>query len=511
MNYRRHREWFALSTIAPLALCASTAWAQPPAAGPQPEAPPAETPQQGPSPPATPAPPAPEPAPPAQPEPAAEEPPPPPKFLKEPASTMFGKFKVTLINFIEFDAFHDSTESYQDGYGGSGPIARSNVYAGTHGRTNFTARNTQFGMQVDGPDFSGLKPSGHCRIDFNGQIPGTPQNGNSESGLQNSPTARLFHCYGKLETPWVDLLGGLTYNLFGNQPYFFTASLTFLGIPGEIFTRTAQLRLSHEFKSAPVTVFVGAAAARPPQRNSEIPEGVAALRLMFNDWKGVRTIGAVGTKVDPLAIGVSGTVRQFHVQEQALQPTHFNNENGAGISVDALIPIIPAKSLADAGNSLTATGSFTTGYGIGDEWLGVTGGVGAQSRPAATGAPPYAAAPPQLDIDPGFAVYDTLGNLHAVDWQSINFGLQYYLPGPGNVWLYGNYTYLKSDNIAKLVPPPAQFSTIFKNQTFLAGGVFWAVVPNFQIAVEYSNLRQTFLDEGEETNHRFSLATYYVY
>jgi hypothetical protein len=54
-------------------------------------------------------------------------------------------------------------------------------------------------------------------------------------------------------------------------------------------------------------------------------------------------------------------------------------------------------------------------------------------------------------------------------------------------------------------------STIFKDQAFAAAGIGWAIVPNFQVSFEYSNLHQTFLDQGEETNHRFSLATYYVY
>ena len=431
-------------------------------------------------------------------------------FLKEPASAMFGKTKVTLINFIEFDAFHDSTQSFQDSYGGA--IARSNVYAGQHGRTNFLARNTQFGLQVDGPEFDGMKPSGHCRMDFNGQQPGTPQNGTSEYAFQTSATARLFHCYASLQTPYVDVLGGLTYTLFGNQPYFFPASLTFLGIPGEIFVRTPQFRLSHQFTTPHVDVFVAAAAARPPQRDAELPDGVGALRVLFNDWKGAHTLGAVGVKVDPAAIGISGEVRKFRVQEQTVTPVNSHTENGAGISLDALIPIIPSKGLTDVGNTMTATAAFTTGYGISDSYTNLTAGAPAQTRLAATGAAPYAPAPAQLDIDPGLAYYDPSGVLHAVNWQSINVGLQYRFPGPGNIYAFGNYTYLKSGNLAQLRPPAAgAVSTIFKTQSFAAGGIGWAIVPNFQMSVEYSNLHQTFLDEGKETNNRISFATYYVY
>jgi hypothetical protein len=431
-------------------------------------------------------------------------------FLKEPASVMFGKSKVTLINFIEFDAFHDSTQSFQDSYGGA--IARSNVYGGLHGRTNFLARNTQFGLQVDGPEYQGMKPGGHCRMDFNGQQPGTPQNGTSEYAFQTSATARLFHCYGYLNTRYIDVLGGLTYTIFGNQPYFFPASLTFLGIPGEIFVRTPQLRLSHQFATSHVDLFVAVAAARPPQRDAEVPDGVGALRILFNDWKGAHTLGAVGVKLDPAAIGISGEVRQFRVQEQAVNPVTSQKESGAGLSIDVLLPIIPAKSLTDVGNTMTATASFTTGYGISDSYTNLTAGASAQSRPAATGAAPYAPAPPQLDIDPGLAYYDPNGVLHAVQWQSVNLGLQYRLPGPGNIYVFGNYTYLASNNLAQLRPAAVgSVSTIFKNQTYAAGGLGWSIVPNFQVSLEYSTLRQTFLDDGSATNNRVSFATYYVY
>jgi hypothetical protein len=307
-------------------------------------------------------------------------------------------------------------------------------------------------------------------------------------------------------------MGGVTYTLFGNEPYFFPASLTYLGIPGMVFTRTLQLRLSHQFQTPHVDVFVGALAGRPPQRNAELPDGVGALRIGFNDWKGAHTLGAIGVRIDPLTIGVSGQVRTFRVQAQAVNPVSSNTENGGAISLDAFIPIIPAKDLTSVGNTMAATADFSTGYGYSDSFINLAAGAPAQTRLAAPGAAPGAAAPAQLDIDPGLAYYDPNGVLHAVKWQNIQFGLQYRLPGPGNLWIYGNYTYLKSDNLATLLPPkPGAVSTIFKNQTFLAAGLGWAIIPNFQVAFEYSKLDQTYLDDGVETNHRFSFATYYIY
>jgi len=456
------------------------------------------------------------------------------KFLKEPQSMMFGRFKFTPLNFIEFDAFHDSTQSFQDSFSGNTPIARSvgtnnsqiGTYAGRNGRTNFTARNTQIGLQIEAPELWRMSALGHCRLDFNGQQPGTPQNGTTENAFQNSATARLFHCYGLLKTPWVDVLGGLTYSIFGNQPYFFPTSLSFLGIPAEVFTRTAQLRLSHQFETQHVDVLVQAAMARPPQRDAEIPDILGAARIMFNDWKGVRTIGSIGTKVDALAFGASGVLRQFKVQEDTTDPVLANKIRGWGVSGDVFVPLIPAKSLSEAGNSLSLTGSYTYGTGIADMWLGITGGVKPQVLPPPAGS----TVSPQINIDPGLALYDEPGHetLHTVTWWSYNIGAQYYLPGPGNVWIYGNYNYIKSPNLEEIegsVNKWGLVSTVFTQERFVSAGIFWAIVPNFQVAFEYANLHQWFLhysgaaqsadepnfDNGQETNHRFSLATYYVF
>ena len=52
---------------------------------------------------------------------------------------------------------------------------------------------------------------------------------------------------------------------------------------------------------------------RPPQRDSGLPDGQAGLRLILNDWKGMRTAGGTGTSVDPLSVGVSGVARRFRL------------------------------------------------------------------------------------------------------------------------------------------------------------------------------------------------------
>ncbi|WP_394836100.1 hypothetical protein LVJ94_04245 [Pendulispora rubella] len=441
-------------------------------------------------------------------------------YLKDPASTMFNGFRVTLLNFIELDVMHDSTQSFPqgDGFGGSPALARSTLtdgtpnYAGQHGRLVISPRNTQLGLQVEAPEFAKIKGTGHCRMDFMGHEPSNPQSppsNLSEAGFYNSPTARVFHCYAKAETPYVDVLGGMTYTLFGQAPHFFPASIIYLGLPGMVFARAAQVRLSHQFHTDPIDVYVGAGVFRPPQRDSGEPDLEGALRVMFNGWRGAHTLGALGTKIDPLSLGVSGVYRNYKVQERTAVPVNLNKATGAGVSFDALIPIIPAKNNRDVGNSLTANASFVTGTGIADQWLGVTGGVPAQTRPPATPSGPPG---PMLNIDPGLALYDPNGDLKTVNWQSYQVGLQYYLPGPLDIWIMGNYTHLSSSNLSRIAPWDGKsVSTVFDKQDYFDVDLFWALTPNLQIAFGYANTRQTFLDGGKETNDRFMGATYYIF
>jgi hypothetical protein len=459
--------------------------------------------------------------PPPEPPPADAHPPSPPPSSAAPPATpaaapasgglipVLSKFKTSIIGFVELDAINDSTQSFQDG-ASNAPIARSTTYAGQHGRVSFTTRNTQLGIKLEAPEFAGIRASTLCKGDFFGNQPANPQNsGVTENNFFSSPTFRLLHCFFKAENDYVDVLAGLTYYLFGQQNYFFPASIAFLGIPGMIFSRAPQLRLSHTFKTKPVNVYLAAAADRPPQRDSDLPDGEVAVRLMFNGWKGVHTPGALGPAVDPLSIGVSGVARTYKVMELAPTPTKSNTENGAGISVDALIPIIPAERVEDRGNSLTLTGSFVTGYGINDLYLGLNGGLKQQNLPLPPGAPPYTA-PTPIDIDPGLAAYDPNGYLHAIDWQSYMVGLQYYFPGSGQFWLSANYTYLHSDNIDKIAPTTAK-ATVFNQQQYVDVSLFWDPTPVVQFGIEYGRVMQTFLDGGQEKNDHVQFAAYYIF
>src|SRR5204863_8242482 len=150
------------------------------------------------------------------------------------------------------------------------------------------------------------------------------------------------------------------------------------------------------------------------------------------------------------SIGVSAVFRRFKVNAiTPPPPPGSNSATGWGVSVDALVPVIPGRDAYDRGNRLTLTGSFVDGTGIADL---VTAGGGATFP---TLPNPAQANPPPLyspDIDNGLVTFDRTGVLHTIDWQTFMVGVQYYLPPTGRVILALNYTQASSKNMAALYP-----------------------------------------------------------
>ena len=288
------------------------------------------------------------------------------------------KFSATFYGFVEADFIRDSTQSLND-LAGNAALAHSGTFAADHDRMIFGQRNSRLGFKLKGPESEMIKSSGIAEMDFLGNQPqsspspaGSPAV--SESAYYASPTFRVRHMALKLETPFVDVLAGQYWELFGWQTIYHPNSVQIQGLPGQVFSRAPQFRLSHMFKSDVVNVEVAVAAVRPPQRDSGLPDGQAGLRLILNDWKGMRTAGGAGTSVDPLSVGVSGVARRFRLPEYATAPTQTQHINGYGISVDGIIPVVPATP-QNWDNALTLTGSFVRGQAIADLFTGLTGGV----------------------------------------------------------------------------------------------------------------------------------------
>jgi len=405
----------------------------------------------------------------------------------------------TLYGFVEADAIVDSTRSYADSIG-SALVARDETYAGRVGRTQLSVRNTRFGVALDSPRVGGVKGSAVLEGDFFGNQPSST----SQAAFFDSPTFRIRHAYLKLEDDVVDVWAGQTYYLFGWQNYFFPCTLEFLGLPNQAFGRTAQVRLARAFVADPVTVELAVAALSPAQADSAVPDGNAGLRVGIDRWKGVSTPGNGGTTALPLSIGVSAAVRRFRVNAFTPPPTQSSNSaTGRGLSVDALVPIIPARDADDRGNRLTLTGSFVVGTGIGD-LVNATGGASFPTLPN-----PALANPPPLyapDVDNGLVTFDATGVLHTIDWQTFMVGVQYYLPPTGRVIVSANFTEAYSKNMAQLYPRGGSeielLSRVAKLSRYADANVFWDVTPAVRVGASFQYTTTEYIDGETPRNLR---------
>jgi hypothetical protein len=353
------------------------------------------------------------------------------------------RFKLRFSGFLEVDYMTDSTRSYDDSMGTS-LVARTDTYENHHGRTQFSLRSTRLGFTFESPVLAGVAPSAVIESDFAGSQSSPP--GSTEAVYFDSPLFRIRHAYVKVKSPYVDLLMGHTFDVFGWQSYFDPS-----GLRNQLFSRNPQLRVSREFNTqGAVTVEIAAAAVRPVQRGSGVPDGSAGLRVSFNGWQGIRTPGNERIEAMPLTLAVSGIVRQFKVNAFTPPPIQSSNSaTGWGVSFDAFLPIIPATNFVDRGNRLAFMASFVKGTGIGD-LISVTGGAmfPTLSNPAKTYPPPLYDA----NVDNGLVSFDTQGVLHTIDWTAFRLGLQYYLPSTGR-WIFSaNYTQSHSANLAMLYP-----------------------------------------------------------
>jgi hypothetical protein len=416
-----------------------------------------------------------------------------------------GKWQTTLYGFVEFDAIHDSTQpgltSINDSQGNAA-LTRPGTYQAGNGQTLFGARNSRIGFKLGAPETDGIKTSAVLEMDFLGNQPTSTA---SQAALIGNPTFRIRHMALRVETPVVDALLGQYWQLFGWQSAFHPNTVEIQGVPGQIYSRAPQARLSKTIKSDAVNFDVAIAAARPASRNSETPDGQAGLKLTFNDWKGLHTAGGAGTAVDGLSIGVSGVARHFVLP--GLSGIHQSRTNGWGVSIDGLIPVIPA-TMQHRENALTLTGSFVTGTGISDLYTGLNGGVSFPAPPNPTmamPAPTYAA-----DIDNGMVTYDGDGHVHTIDWQSYILGLQYSLPPSGKVWVSANYSGMKSDNAASYVNAAGK-SKIFDRSYWADANVFCDVTDAVRLGAEYAFFHQTYADGVAAKNTRLQFSAFYLF
>ena len=440
-------------------------------------------------------------------------------------------WKLTIYGFAEADFMLDSTRSFNDSLN-NGVVAHIQTQAGEKARLQATIRNSRLGFKVETPELSGIRSSVVLEFDLFGNQPSINSGGGSgsttEAAYFNNAAFRVRHAYLKIEDDFVDVLAGQTYYLLGWQNYFFGASCGFLGLPNELFNRTVQLRLSHTFATNPINVEIAAGAFRPAQRDSVLPDGQGGLRIAVNHWKGITTPGSGGTGALAASIGVSGLVRSLKVDPHAPLPAPQIPLIGWALAVDALIPIIPAKDSTDRGNALTLTGEFVTGTGDADQYTGMTAGAtmpnvyplpdltpesasGAATPQPATGAAPLVGAPYTPNVDPGLVAFDGNDYLHTINWRTFIVGIQYYLPPRGRVFISGNYSQGKSNNIANYYHPGARTQpwvnsmAVFQSSRYVDGNIFFDITRVIRTGLSYQRVDQNLADGTSAHNNRFEL------
>ena len=309
----------------------------------------------------------------------------------------------------------------------------------------------------------------------------------------------------KIETPVVDILIGQYWNLFGWQPTYLPNTVELQGLPGQLFGRATQIRLSKILKTDGVAVELAVAALRPPQRDSSTPDFQAGLKLSTERWEGAQTLYAPSTVISPASIALSAVARRIVLPEFTADPKQTHQQVGQGFALNAFIPVIPAtKSRRD--NALSLVGEFVTGKGINDLYTGLVGGVANPALPNPTNAvpaPTYAAS-----VDPGLAVYDPTGEMHLIQWTTYFAGLQYYLPGvDGRLWVSANYSHSESSN-ARLFGAPTKARL---GEDWFDACVFGDATPQIRLGVEYGNFNDQYGDGHHAINHKVQFDAFYVF
>jgi hypothetical protein len=351
---------------------------------------------------------------------------------------VLSKLKATIYGYAEANYVYDSTQTCVE-FCSNSQVQRDDVYKGTHGRTLFGARDSRFGIRLAAPEEHGIRVSGVIETDFFGPTATT------EQGTYVNAVLRIRQGYVKLETPVLDFVLGQTWSLYGWQPNFLMASVQPPGLPGQMFARTGQLKVSKTIKSEAVTAEIAVAANRPPQQDSATPEGVAGVRLLFNKWTGQHTGYMVATTINPAAIAISGDLRKFRIPEFAAAPHTGHVRVGGGVAFDAFLPIIPAtKTSRD--NALSLTAELAIGSGTSDMYtaMGAAGTANATLPPAVAGG---AAIAYPTNFDPGLAAVDASGHIELIKWTTYSAGLEFYPAGTGGrLGTFANYQHSESPN-----------------------------------------------------------------
>lgn len=468
------------------------------------------------------------------------------RHASDATSLVFGRWVTTLYGFLEGDTIYDSTQSFTDVAGNaqvlrpsgntaplapsfSGlppgtpqPVQQTQGYYGSHGQTIFSIRNSRIGLRLRPPGTEKVHTSGLIEMDFLGNQP----SGITQSAYFTSPTMRIRHAMFRVETPIVDVMVGQYWNLFGWQEGYLPNTVEIQGVPGELYSRTPQVRVSKKLPMGSSSLEIAVAASRPPSL-SEVPELEGGLRFTLGSLTGLHTAGATGTSILPASIAVTGDFRYFEVPEAAaVVPTAMVNTQSTAIAADLFLPIVPARE-NERDNALSLMGQAVTGGGISDLYSGMNSGVMFPFIQNTSGTETYPAWP--SNIDQGLVAYDLNTGpggfaLHPIQWTSLLVGLEYYLPGlGGKVWVSGNFSHMQSNNTSQFArdngatPNPNQDffltdqSQVRKGEDWWDANVFFDPLASVRVGLELATFYDHYVDDYTAKNYRVQASGFFIF
>lgn len=427
------------------------------------------------------------------------------------------QWKFSTSGFIQFDMNHDSTRSFREVVG-SGAVARPDTADGSHGRTQFSVRHTRLAFTAEAPVFDGWKSRGYIEFDFLGYNP-QPGTQNSEGSFFNNSTFRMRHAFIQAEHGKWQVLAGQWWGLLGWQPYYFVHSVTVAPIPGFAFKRMAQLRVTREFSvSDQHSVQVAAAAAEPPQADSELPDLEAGVRWSYSGWQsGYAGASASSVKLQPLSLALSGALRRFVLPTTSTSVSDVSTSVGSAVVVNTLVPVL--TSTLDARGTLSLLGEFSGGKGYGDQFPGLSGNMASPLSKANTSSGPYQtlnANGKMPSLDAGLGDYDSAGNFHLLEMQTYNVHLQYHLPLETLQWVNLGMTQVDLTNMNSLLPLASGTRTsdnrvpYDKIRTYFVS-YFRNLTSQVRVGAEYSRIDMHYGDGIVAINNRFQLSGWFLF
>jgi len=430
---------------------------------------------------------------------------------------------VRMYGFIENDLINDTkqlvtgSKVVEELDNPTIPKANAATYAGRHGETIDSIRNSRLGFDVTLPKTeNGFATEGIFEFDFlgnqaanitPGQTTAAPQT-QTERDFFNNATVRVRHAYMNLtyNDAWNAKIGQ-TWSLLGWQPYYFPSEADVQPNVGQLYRRFSQIRLTNTSKLLDENWTIESAidAAKPAQLDSALPEGHAGLRLASTKYKAVSGLGS-STPMVGLSLAASAAVIPVRTSGAALAGVAHTNatpdQTGTVVAFDALIPIIPSSDGKSTSNTLALTMEYSNGTGYGGlEVAGATGGLGAPGDGAigTTGTGP---------LDSGIAGVSAGGNLDLIHLQTYRGNFTYMWPGSHFANSIG---YAETDilNMADFAPAATQ---ILKYQYYY-GNVMYLPLTWLRFALEWAQIKNQYNDVANRYayDNRIQFTTYLTF